>query len=166
MCPSLPPRHVPAGSGPPTSFLLFSSLPPQPPPLFISAFREAGGWEKNTRFQMRKVMCKGDKISPRSQRSRSKNPTHSHNPNLCSFYCHSCTQQVLPMPPVKRLPSLPTALAPVYTHTPTPSSSLSLYRTAQPLGPSQGGHCYHLVSQEQMACQPAKNWTELGPTIF
>lgn len=123
----------------PTSFLLFSSLrplspyPPAPP---CSALREAGGF-KSPRFQVRRVMFKGVKISPRSQ-SQAKNPTPTHNLHSVSSTVAN-THYVLPRLPASS-PLTPHPHTPVcqHTHAIQPPATLQHHSA---FGPSQQEGC-------------------------
>ena len=98
--------------------------PPSTCFLLISAFREAGGWEKSPRFWTRKFKFRGDKICPRSQRWCQESNWLSLTPAQASLHCCSCT--VLPL-------TTHPAHTGAHTH-PTLSHSLPLCSTTQPPG--------------------------------
>lgn len=107
--------------------------PPSTCFLLISAFREAGGWEKSPRFRTRKFKFRGDKICPRSQRWCQESNWLSMTPPQGSLHCRSCTAG--PAPDACTRPPLPTHLAHTGAHThPTLSHSLPLCSATQPPG--------------------------------
>lgn len=107
--------------------------PPSTCFLLISAFREAGGWEKSPRFWTRKFKFRGDKICPRSQRWCQESNWLSLTPAQGSLHCCSCTAG--PAPEACTRPPLPTHPAHTGAHThPTLSHSLPLCSTTQPPG--------------------------------
>ena len=162
LLPSLPaPAACPSLAAPPDMFQqvlapLFSLSPLRlpsallsPPPthfLLISAFREAGGWEKSPRFRPRKVKFRGDKTCPRPQ-----SWWLSLSPARGSHHCHSCTAGPARRPCKVSPPHTPGSHR--CTHTPlypTPRRSAApLSLPGRPLPPPD--------LREQVACWPAEH---------
>ena len=111
--------------------------PPSTCFLLISAFREAGGWEKSPRFRTRKFKFRGDKICPRSQRWCQESNWLSMTPAQGSLHCRSCTAGPAPAntPGSHRC-----------THTP---HSIPLPATLQRHSASRGGHRHNLISRSR-----------------